>query len=54
LFEQLHLDALLRAGHWRGAQHLMQQRANASPQSLRLKRQLRPVYAALGLPEVSQ
>jgi hypothetical protein len=23
------------------------------PQSLRLKRQLRPVYAALGLPEVS-
>ncbi len=54
LFEQLHLDAQLRAGHWRSAQHLMQQRANACPQSLRLKRQLRPVYAALGLPEVSQ
>jgi len=30
----------------------MQQRANACPQSLRLKRQLRRVYAALGLPEV--
>jgi len=54
LFEQLHLDAQLRAGHWRSAQHLMQQHANACPQSLRLKRQLRPVYAALGLPEVSQ
>lgn len=53
LFEQLHLDALLRAGQWSGAQHLMQQRANTSPQSLRLKRQLRRVYAALGLPEVS-
>ena len=52
LFEQLHLDALLRAGQWSGAQHLMQQRANACPQSLRLKRQLRRVYAALGLPEV--
>ena len=54
LFEQLHLDALVRAGQWAEAQHLMQQRANASPQSLRLKRQLRPIYAALGLPEVSQ
>jgi hypothetical protein len=54
LFEQLHLDALVRAGQWRSAQHLMQQRANACPQSLRLKRQLRPVYAALGLLEVSQ
>ena len=53
LFEQLHLDALMRAGRWSSAQHLMQPRANACPQSLRLKRQLRPVYAALGLPEVS-
>jgi hypothetical protein len=53
LFEQLHLDALLRAGRWSSAQHLLQQRANGCPQSLRLKRQLRPVYAALGLPEVS-
>jgi hypothetical protein len=51
LFEQLHLDALVRGGQWAGAQHLLQQRANASPQSLRLKRQLRPVHAALGLPE---
>lgn len=54
LFEQVHLDALLRAGQWSGAQHLMQQRANACPQSLRLKRQLRRVYAALGLPEVAR
>ena len=53
LFEQLHLDALLRAGRWSSAQHLLQQRANGCPQSLRLKRQLRPVYAALGLPKVS-
>ena len=52
LFEQLHLDALVRAGHWSGAQQLLQQRANACPQSLRLKRQLRPVYAALELPEL--
>jgi hypothetical protein len=52
LFEQLYLDALVRAGRWSSAQHLMQQRANACPQSLRLKRQLRPVYAALGLPEM--
>jgi hypothetical protein len=51
LFEQLHLDALVRAGQWAGAQHLMQQRANACPQSLRLQRQLRPIHAALGLPE---
>jgi hypothetical protein len=28
LFEQLHLDALLRAGQWSSAQHLLQQRAN--------------------------
>ncbi len=53
LFEQLHLDALVRAGQWAGAQHLLQQRANASPQSLRLQRQLRPIYAALGMPEVT-
>jgi len=49
LFEQIHLDALVRAGHWNGAQHLMQQRANAHPESRRWKRQLRPVYQALGL-----
>ncbi len=53
LFEQLHLDALVRAGQWAGAQHLLQQRANACPQSLRLQRQLRPIYAALGLPELT-
>ena len=54
LFEQLHLDALVRGGQWTGAQHLLQQRANTCPQSLRLQRQLRPVYAALGLPELTQ
>jgi hypothetical protein len=50
LFEQLYLDALQRAGQWAGAQNLLQPRANAQPQSQRLRRQLRAVNAALGLP----
>ncbi|MBU3740265.1 MAG: tetratricopeptide repeat protein [Rhodoferax sp.] len=49
LFEQIHLDALMRSGHTVGAQHLLQQRANAQPESLRLARQAREVRRSLGL-----
>lgn len=53
LFEQLHLDALVKAGHLGAAQHLMQQRLRSQPESVRLKHQARPLYAALGLGSVS-
>ena len=49
LFEQIHLDALIRSGAHAAAQHLLQQRLNASPASLRMRRQGRKVYEALGL-----
>ena len=49
LFEQIHLDALLRSGQWVGAQNLLQQRANAQPESLRLARQARELQQRLGL-----
>ena len=52
LFEQIHLDALVRSGQWVGAQNLLQQRANAQPESLRLARQAREVRLRMGLPEV--
>ena len=50
LFEQLHVDALCRAGQWGAVQQLLQPHANAQPQSRRLARRLQDVYAALGLP----
>jgi hypothetical protein len=50
LFEQVHIDALTRAGQLAAVQNLLQPRANAQPQSQRLKRRLHGVYAALGLP----
>jgi hypothetical protein len=50
LFEQVHLDALRRSGRLAAVQNLLQPRANAQPQSLRLRRQLHELYAALGLP----
>jgi hypothetical protein len=53
LFEQLHLDALRRCGRLAAVQNLLQPRANAQPQSLRLRRQLHEVYAALGLPALA-
>ena len=49
LFEQIHLDALVRSGQWVGAQNLLQQRANAQPESLRLARQARELQQRLGL-----
>ena len=50
LFEQVYLDALQRAGRSAGAQNLLQPKANAQPQSLRLKRQGAAVDRVLGLP----
>ena len=49
LFEQIHLDALVRSGQWVGAQNLLQQRANAQPESQRLARQARELQQRLGL-----
>ena len=54
LFEQIHLDALIRKGTettLAGAQGLLQRQLNGQPESRRLRRQTNAVYAALGLPE---
>ncbi len=40
LFEQIQIDALLRSGQLEGAHALLRPRAEASPESLRLRRQL--------------
>lgn len=53
LFAQVHLDALVRAGHLAGAQNLLQPQLRAQPESRRLKRQATKLYAALGLPSVA-
>ncbi len=53
LFEQLHLDALVKSGEpaqLASAQGLLQRQLNTQPQSRRLARQANAVYAALGLP----
>ncbi len=50
LFDQVHVDALTRAGALAAVQNLLQPRANAQPQSQRLQRRLQGVYAGLGLP----
>jgi hypothetical protein len=49
LFEQIHLDALIRSGHLGGAQNLLQPKLRAQPESRRLRRQAVPLYQALGL-----
>ena len=51
LFEQIHLDALLKCGQWNGAQHRVQQSLNAQPESMRLAALARRVYAGLELTE---
>jgi hypothetical protein len=53
LFEQVHLDALVRKGTGTalaGAQGILQQQVNRQPESLRLRRLVEAVYARLGLP----
>jgi len=52
LFEQIYIDALIKSGRLVAAQNLLQQRVRASPESLRLRRQLGPVCQRLGLPEL--
>ena len=49
LFEQIHLDSLIRSGRWVGAQHLVQQGVNGQVESSRLKRQAQQIYSALRL-----
>jgi hypothetical protein len=51
---QVHLDALARSGNWSAVQQILQPQLNNQPQSVRLRRQSRPVYAALGLEQVAQ
>jgi hypothetical protein len=53
LFGQMHLDALVRSNALADAQDLLQRQLRAQPESLRLKRQARPLYAALGLAELA-
>lgn len=50
LFSQMHLDALVKAGHLAGAQNLLQPQLRAQPESVRLRRQAAALYAALDLP----
>ena len=52
-FEQVHVDALQRAGRLAAVQNILQPRANAQPQSQRLRRRLHEVYAALSLPALA-
>ncbi len=52
LFEQIHLDALMRSGRWCAAQQVLQPRLRGQPQSTRLKRQAKRVYAMLDLTAV--
>ncbi len=49
LFEQICVDALQRSGRHAAVQNLLQPRANLQPQSVRLKRRLAQVDAALGI-----
>ena len=54
LFEQIHLDALMRSGNWRAAQQILQPRQNCQPQSQRLRCQLGTVYEQLALPMMAR
>ena len=49
LFEQVHIDALLRSGQLAGAQNRLQLLLRAQPESKRLRRQATRLYASLGL-----
>lgn len=53
LFAQVHLDAMLKAGHLAGAQNLLQPQLRAQPESKRLRRQATKLYSTLGLPTVA-
>lgn len=51
LFEQIHLDALIRAGRASAAQQVLEMRRTYDPGSIPLNRMLAQVYTAVGLPE---
>ena len=53
LFNQIHVDALRRAGHWNAVQQVLQPQCSAHPQSMRLRGQVNRAYGALGLPEMA-
>jgi hypothetical protein len=53
LFAQIHLDALLRAGHGAAAQNILQPQLRSQPESARLRRLAAPLYASLGLSPVA-
>ncbi len=53
LFEQLHLKALLDAGHYGEAQQVLENRRAHDPAGVPLNRQLAVVYDRLGLPDLA-
>jgi hypothetical protein len=53
LFSQVYLEAMVNSGHLAGAQNLLQPQLDAQPESKRLHRQAKRLYAALGLPGVA-
>ena len=54
LFTQIHLDALMRCGHWSAAQQLLQAQLRTQPESRRLLRMARTSYRQLGLDRVAR
>ena len=52
LFEQIHLDALMRSGRWSAVQQVVQQHLRGQPESVRLKRLAKTVYSQLGLGDI--
>ena len=51
LFEQIHLDALIRAGRLSAAQQVLEMRRIYDPGGIPLNRQLAAVYEGVGLPD---
>lgn len=51
LFEQIHLDALIRAGHTSRAQQVLELRRSYDPDGIPLNRMLAEIYDKSGLPE---
>ncbi len=49
LFEQIYIDALVKAGRLVGAHNVLQPRARSNPQSERLQRQISRLHERLGL-----
>ena len=50
-FDQVHLDALLKAGEMSSAQQVLELRRHFDPDGIPLNRQLAQVYDSLGLPD---